>query len=88
MELTDRSQRVRGREIIVKRRGTGMNDPWTWTMVWGLTMGAGAGGWARWKHWDNCNRNNNKKKKREGTVYLGITEGTDLVFPLGRGKEF
>ena len=36
-----------------------MNDPWTWTMVWGLTVGMGE--WAGWrwereKNWDNGNR--------------------------------
>ena len=25
-----------------------MNDPWTWTTVWGLTEGMGYG-WAGWK---------------------------------------
>ena len=35
-----------------------MNDPWTWTMLWGFTVGAGVG-WAEEdkevKNWDNCN---------------------------------
>ena len=36
-----------------------MNDPWTWTTVWGLTTGAGGGlggGGQRGKNWGNCNR--------------------------------
>ena len=36
-----------------------MNDPWTWTMVRGLTVGVGSGlggGEQRGKNWDNCNR--------------------------------
>ena len=36
-----------------------MNDPWTSTTGWGLTVGAGSGlgrGEQREKNWDNCNR--------------------------------
>ena len=36
-----------------------MNDPQTWTTVWELTAGAGAGmggGGQRGENWDNCNR--------------------------------
>ena len=36
-----------------------MNDPRTWTTVWGLTVGTGTGqggGEQRAKNWDNCNR--------------------------------
>ena len=36
-----------------------MNDPWTWTMVWGLTVGAGcglSGEGQMGKNWKNCNR--------------------------------
>ena len=53
------------REGISQR--TCVSDPWTWTTVWGLTVGVGdglSGGGQRGKNWDNCNRinkNNNKK---------------------------
>ena len=34
-----------------------MNDPWTWTIVWGLPVGEGvARGGQRGKNWDICNR--------------------------------
>ena len=36
-----------------------MNDPWTWTTVWGWTVGAEdglGGGRQREINWDNCNR--------------------------------
>ena len=46
-----------------KREGTSqktcMNDLWTCTMMWGLTVGVGAGlggGEQRRQNWDNCNR--------------------------------
>ena len=42
-----------------KKEGTSqrtcMNDPWTWTTGWGLTVGAGRGG-QREKNWDKYNR--------------------------------
>ena len=40
-----------------------MKDPWTWTTVWGLTMGVrvGLGGRGqKEKNWDDCNSINNK----------------------------
>ena len=40
-------------------QGTYMKDPWTWTMVWRLTMevrGVMGGVGHRGKIWDNCNR--------------------------------
>ena len=46
-----------------------MNDPWMWTTVWELTVGAGvgiAGGGQRGKNWDNYNRITIKKLKRIG----------------------
>ena len=42
-----------------------MNDPGTWTTVWGLSVGAGGGlgrGGQRGKNWDNCSRINNNNK--------------------------
>ena len=41
-----------------------MNDPHTWTTVWGLTMGADGGMGSRGqsgKNWDSCNRITIKK---------------------------
>ena len=54
------------------RQRTCMNDPWTWTIVWGLTVGMGGRGLGerqqREKNWDNCNRvtikNYFKKEKK------------------------
>ena len=45
-----------------------MNDSWTWTMVWGLTVGVGdglGGGGKRREHWDNCNRITIIKKEKK-----------------------
>ena len=41
---------------------TYMHDSWTWTTVWGLTVGAGWAGWsvAQGENRDNCNSINNK----------------------------
>ena len=47
------------KEVTSTRQRTCMNDPWTWTTVWGLTMRVGGGigrGRQRWKNWNNCNR--------------------------------
>ena len=36
-----------------------MNDPWTWTPVWELTVGVGVGmrrGQQKGENWENCNR--------------------------------
>ena len=36
-----------------------MNEPWTWTTMWELTVGVGVGmggGGQRGENWDNCNR--------------------------------
>ena len=44
-----------------------MHDPWTWTSVWGSTVGAGDGldgGGQKGKNWDNYNRVTIKKKRR------------------------
>ena len=44
MEQTDSGQRGGGGGMV-ERRGisqrTCTNDPWTWTMVWGWTVGVG-----------------------------------------------
>ena len=45
-----------------------MHDPWTWTSVWGSTVGAGDGldgGGQKGKNWDNYNRVTIKKKEKE-----------------------
>ena len=52
---------------------TSVNDPWTWIMVWGWTVGVG--GWGRTErgkggNWENCNRINKKKYLHKGTVSL------------------
>ena len=51
MEIWSRLKVTRGEEGVGKgwkagegtSQGTCMNDPWTWTTVWKLTMGAGGG---------------------------------------------
>ena len=43
-----------------------MNDPWTWTTEWELTVGAGGGmggGGQKGKNWDNYNNMTIKKTK-------------------------
>ena len=66
METRNRLTATRGelregygwKEVEVTSQGTCMNDPWTWTTGWGLTVGVGGGlgGDQRDKNWDNCNR--------------------------------
>ena len=44
-----------------------MNDPWTWTTMWGQTMGVEdrmGGRGQRGKNWDNCNRTTIKYLKK------------------------
>ena len=61
-----------GKEGEGSFQGTCINDPWTWTPEWGLTVGAGSG-WAvesKGGNCDNCNRTTIKlkeerKKERE-----------------------
>ena len=47
MEQTDSCQRTGRGEMVGEGEGisqrTCMNDPWAWTMVWGLTVGVGNG---------------------------------------------
>ena len=42
---------------MTKQR-TCRNDPWTWTTVWELTVGAGGemGRGKKGENWDNCSR--------------------------------
>ena len=49
-----------------------MNDPWTWTTVWVLTVevGGGMGGGQKEKNWDNCNRITVKMFKNHTHGYL------------------
>ena len=71
MEQTNSSQSGGGRGIMVERgerisQRTCMNDPWTWTTLWGLTVGVEGGlgrGGQRGQHWDNCNRVTIKNNK-------------------------
>ena len=47
---------------------TCMNDSWTWTTERGVTVGERGGlggGGQKGKNWDNCNRINNKKLKKD-----------------------
>ena len=69
LEYKNTLQRGGGRGVRVERRGrgtnqgTGMNDPWTWTTGWGLTVGVQGGlgrEEERGKYWGSCNRNSNK----------------------------
>ena len=59
-----RGDRWEDGEVTSQR--TCLNGAWTWTTVWGLTVGKG---WAGWrgakgeKNWDNCNSIDNKKGK-------------------------
>ena len=46
----------------VKGQRTEMHDPWTWTTMWGFTMGTGGrlgGGEQKGKNWDNSYSINN-----------------------------
>ena len=51
METRNRLTATRGelregygwKEVEVTSQGTCMNDPWTWTTGWGLTVGVGMG---------------------------------------------
>ena len=44
-----------------------MKDSWTWTTLWGLTMGVGAGWWRGVKRvkWNTCNSINNKTLNKQ-----------------------
>ena len=61
-----------------------MNDPWIWTMGWGMTVGVGVGlggGGQKVRNWANYNRIN-KNKKRNGLIWhLGI-----VLKAVGKGK--
>ena len=62
-----------------------MNDPWTWTMVQGRTVGVGVN-WTEegmGENWDNCNRINKNKKI---TVTYLHTFGVSLLFNDRDGK--
>ena len=63
MEQTDSDQRGASKGIMIEgertRQRTCMNDPLTWTTVWGLTVEAGGGlvrGGQRGKNWNNYKR--------------------------------
>ena len=54
-----------------------MKDPWTWTMVWGLTMeveGRLGGEGQRGKKWDIFNSINNKTSKTGGKKDTSISD--------------
>ena len=38
-----KGERTRGKEEEGSNQLTGINDTWTWTTEWGLTVGAGVG---------------------------------------------
>ena len=49
-----------------------MNEPWTWTTMWELTVGVGVGmggGGQSGKNWDNCNRTKKKIKRAKSGKY-------------------
>ena len=63
MKQIESEQRGGGRGVAEERKGgdqsTCMNDPWTGSTVWGLTVGAGGGvgrGEQKGKNWGMCNR--------------------------------
>ena len=68
--LTAAGGEERGGQWWTEGEGTSqttcVNDPWTWTTVWGLTVGLEGGlggGGQRGKNWNNCNRINKNKKR-------------------------
>ena len=92
MEQTDSCLRGgRRREQWKEGEGTSqrtcMNDPWTWTMVWGLTVGTRGrldGRGQRGGNWDNYNRITIKKNMMEPKhIYFNLkwTGITGFRFP-------
>ena len=58
-------------KVLVKEH---VNDPWTWTIGWGLTVGGVV--WGRGeqqgKNWDNCNRTTMEFFKKERNLKVQL----------------
>ena len=62
-----------------------MNDPWTWTMVWRLTLGEGMG-WAekgkggKIGTTNRINKNKKRNIKQNKQSYIGLF-AKEIIFP-------
>ena len=67
-----------------------MNDPQTWTKVWGLTVGVGSGlggGGQKGKNWDNCNSIDNKIFKLTNKIKFKTMKMKKIWRLLNGGKD-
>ena len=69
-----------------------MNDPWTWTTGWELTVGVGdmlGRDEQRKKNWDNCNRTTIKYLIKKSSFLIVLSFGQIILFcgdVLGIGR--